>query len=214
LTIGAARAREGVAISTSLLLIDLGDVLIRTVPGGHHRQLARQCGLPAAEVADRLAGSGLPAAFDTGRLNTAQFAAAVCRLLGGRLTPAAVTGAWRRVIGQPDAQMVAAVAPLARAGHVVLASNTDPLHWTVVRRRLQQAGLAAPAALSFRIGRAKPDPAFFRHVTAHFLRGRHAVFVDDRPENVAAATATGLSGWVHLAAAASIDRIAALGTGG
>jgi putative hydrolase of the HAD superfamily len=193
------------------LLIDVGNVLVRTVPDGHHRALARHTGLTVAEVADRIARAGLAAAFDTGRLGGPGFAVAVSRALDGRLQPAAVAAAWRRVIDEPDPAMVAVVSPLARAGRVVLASNTDPLHWTVVRRRLQRAGLTAPAALSFRIGIAKPDPAFFRHLAAQYVRGRDAVFVDDRPDNVAAAAATGLPGWVHTAGGPSIERIAALG---
>jgi HAD superfamily hydrolase (TIGR01509 family) len=195
------------------LLIDVGGVLVRTVPDGHHHALARHTGLTVAEVADRIARAGLATAFDTGRLGGQGFTVAVSRALDDRLPPTAVAAAWRRLIDEPYSAMVAAVAPLARAGRVVLASNTDPLHWTVVRRRLQRAGLTAPAALSFRIGLAKPDPAFFRHLRAQYVRGRDAVFVDDRPDNVAAAEATGLPGWVHTEDGSSLERIAALGAG-
>lgn len=181
-----------------LVVMDVGDVLIRTVPMAHHRQLARHTGLPCQQVADRIENSGIVTSFETGQLTATGFVDTLRRLLPRPgLTAAAVEHAWNAVIADPDLILAPIAAELAAEKRLVLASNTNPFHWRLVHARLAGVGIRAPALLSFEIGAAKPDPRFFAALQS-VPRGDHpVVYVDDLPENVAAARRCGLTGWVH-----------------
>jgi hypothetical protein len=47
-----------------LVVVDVGDVLMRTAPMAHHREFARRTGLAWEHVADSIEGSGIVAAFE------------------------------------------------------------------------------------------------------------------------------------------------------
>lgn len=179
--------------------MDVGDVLIRTVPMAHYRALGRHAGLGWERVAELLKGSGVVTAFETGRLAAAEFTHAVREMLAYPSLPDAdVREAWNTVVAEVDPAVAPAAARLAAAGRLLLASNTNPFHWQVVRHRLARAGIVAPACLSFEIGCAKPDLAFFVTLTsAHPDARSHAVYVDDRAANVEAAVRCGMAGLVH-----------------
>lgn len=191
------------------LIADIGDVLIETVPGAHHQALAAVTGRPTAEVARLVESTGLLVDFERGTVDPATFAARVREVLGAPGLPdKTMATAWNAVIGQPATAIMDAVIPLALQGRLVLASTTNPWHWTLVRHRLTVAGLPdVPAILSFAIGTAKPDDAFYRAVCRQVGDAGDAIFVDDRSVNVAAARRHGFPGWTHTDIAASVTTI-------
>lgn len=77
-----------------------------------------------------------------------------------------------------------------------------------MRHRLTVAGLPdVPAVLSFAIGTAKPDDAFY-HAVRHAIGDRgDAVFVDDQGINGAAARRHGYAGWTRTDVAATVANI-------
>lgn len=198
------------------LVADVGDVLINTVPGAHHRALAAVIGRPTAEVAHLVESAGLPEDFERGTVDPATFCARVRAVLGPPAVPDEVLApAWNAVVGRPVTTLVDAVAPLARAGRLVLASTTNPWHWALVRHRLSAAGLPdAPAVLSFAIGTVKPEDAFYRALRAVVGDAGGAVFVDDREANVAAALRHGFTGWTHVDPRDTEERVRALAATG
>ncbi|MGH3621086.1 MAG: hypothetical protein ACRDQ5_04755 [Sciscionella sp.] len=182
-----------------LVVMDIGDVLIRTVPMAHHRELARRSQLPSEHVVDRIENSGIVGAFERGELADADFVDAVRRLLAHPgLLANDVERAWNAVIADPDPVLVPVAARLAAQGRLLLASNTNPFHWRLVRARLAGVGVNAPAYLSFATGYAKPDLRFFTGLrTAAPQADGPVIYVDDRPENVQAACRRGFTGWIH-----------------
>lgn len=179
--------------------MDIGDVLIRTVPMAHYRELARRAGLAWEDVADRIESSGVVAAFERGERTALAFVESVRKLLAQPGLPASeIERAWNTVVAEPDPVLVPLAARLAAQRRLLLASNTNPLHWRLVRTRLAGVGIDVPAHLSFEIGYAKPDLRFFTALCAAAPQADGvAVYVDDRPENVEAARRRGLAGWVH-----------------
>jgi FMN phosphatase YigB (HAD superfamily) len=196
------------------LIADVGDVLIETVPGAHHQALAAMTGHSVVGVARLVESAGLPGDFERGTIDPATFAACIREALGAPgLTDETVTTAWNEVIGQPVTAIIDAVVPLANAGHLVLASTTNPWHWALVRHHLSAAGLPeVPAVLSFAIGAAKPEDAFYGALRAVISDADDAMFVDDRSVNVAAALRHGLTGWTHTDVAATVATIRTLAT--
>jgi HAD superfamily hydrolase (TIGR01509 family) len=194
----------------AMVVMDIGDVLVRTVPKAHHRALAALAGRREDEVAGGI--DAVAVAFERGELSEDDMVAAVRTGLGWAGLPAGeVERAWNEVIGAVDPVVAGPAARLAAAGRLVLASNTNPFHWRLIQVRLAAAGVDCPAYLSYEIGAMKPAPAFY---TALAGGGRPvpagSVFVDDKAENVAAAHDAGLTGWVHTDPAETAERLGAL----
>jgi FMN phosphatase YigB (HAD superfamily) len=182
-----------------VVVLDVGDVLVRTVPAAQYRALAARARCDHEQVAQVIEHTGIVHAFERGELTAARFAAAVSRTLyHPHLGVWDIRECWNSVVGEVDPLIVRPARLLASAGRLVLASNTNPYHWEVARQRLADAGLAAPACLSYEIGRLKPDPSFFDALAMSEPRLQAgAVYIDDRAENIAVAARRGWTGWLH-----------------
>jgi glucose-1-phosphatase len=188
-----------------VLVTDVGDVLLTTLPGKQYVALARLANLSSADVAVRFHSAGISSTFDRGLLSTREFAESVGHLLGCRVGAETLKRAWRAVIGTVDGAMAEAVRPLARQRRLLLASNTDAIHWPIVRDRLAEAGIVAPAALSFELGIAKPSSEFFKVMMRKYLDvPSQAGYIDDQTVNVEAALEAGLQGIVHTTVASTV----------
>lgn len=181
-----------------IVVMDVGDVLITTTPMAQYRAIAQQVDLTWQQVADRIENSGVVAAFERGALDEDQFGDQIRHLLRRPDLPiGTIHQAWNRVIAEVEPIVAGAAAELAVQARLILASNTNPIHWRLVRARLRRSGIDVPAVLSFEVSASKPDAAFFAAFRrAHPYLGE-AVYVDDRADNMAAATRAGLLGWLH-----------------
>ena len=104
------------------------------------------------------------------------------------------------MLGEPDPVLAPLAARLSRDGRLILATNTNNIHWPVVLDRLEAAGIyrATPAMPSYLHRVVKPDPMYFVRLVELFLEpGATALFVDDKPANVQAARDVGLAGVLH-----------------
>jgi FMN phosphatase YigB (HAD superfamily) len=190
------------------LVIDVGDVLITTRPNAHYARLAELAQLDPDEVAARLESVRLPDAFERGQLSIGAFTDAVREVLDRPDLPApALEAAWNCVLGDVVTPLVTAVAQAARSHDVILASNTNPLHWQLVQQHLSQAWQPLIAVLSHETGYRKPDPRFFDAVRRRLAPDASAVFIDDKAANVVAARDHGMDGWMHENPDVTIDRI-------
>ena len=171
---------------TRVAFVDVGDVLLRTRPMAHYRRIADLTGLHWRAVQLRLEAADLIADFEAGRYDGPAFAAEVAQTIGFEpLDVTALRDAWNAVLGEVDPVVAAACAPWAPSRRLVLASNTNPFHWPVVRDRLAAAGLRALAVLSFEVGAVKPSQSYMRRLVAmrDSLNAEQAVLVDDRREH-------------------------------
>ncbi len=123
-----------------------------------------------------------------------------------------VANCWRRVV-RFSAGGLELIESTARRHPVLIWSNTDPLHWSVLGPAL--TSLATTVSPSFLVGHMKPEAAYFaRALDAAGTGAAHSiVFVDDRADHVAAATAMGVNAVVVrgvAAARAAIDSAVAM----
>jgi putative hydrolase of the HAD superfamily len=80
-------------------------------------------------------------------------------------------------------------------GRVGLAclSNTNPLHWPIIQKRLRLHEALDRCFLSYQIGLGKPDPATFLHVVGELgCAPAEILFIDDNRLNVEGAREAGL----------------------
>jgi FMN phosphatase YigB (HAD superfamily) len=194
------------------VILDVGDVLIRTAPMAHYRALAGRVGAPWQAVAAIVEESGVIDAFETGRLSGEEFTDKIAGHLGHPdLRHGDLEDAWCAVIGPTNLPVAEAAAALAASGRLMLASNTNPFHWRVIRSRLAGLGIDCPTYLSFEIGAAKPAQAFFAALTADSSPvAAGSIYIDDRAGHVAAAAHNGLAAWQHRDSARTAGLLASL----
>ena len=169
-------------MSRTLVVIDLGDVLVRTAADAQYTALAELTGVPSRCWAAAADDSGLVAALEEGRIGFPVFAADLFTAAGVAPLPIHdVEEAWNKVVDGLDDQVTGAAAPLAHQGRLLAATGID-----------------APACLSYEIGHRKPADAFFRALADADARvGQGAVFIDDRTEHIAAARRHGMTTHHH-----------------
>ena|SRR5579864_835830 len=188
------------------LILDLGNVLAFF----DHRRACRQIaalgrpGTTEDSVFDLLFHKPLEREYDTGEITTTGFLAALRSAFGITGTDDAIAGAWSDIF-QPNEDLAAQLPALkAVVKTLILASNTNELHFTRIRRIMPGTiALFDSTVLSFEVGFRKPSVQFFEQVVA--ATGGPAarcVYVDDRPDFVAAAEALGMRGCVYERGAA------------
>lgn len=175
------------------VLFDLGDVLVHLDFQRGLRHFQRIAGCTDAQAAG-LFLSKRALETNAGRLQPDDFLRELAEQMGSPHVPVeALREAWCDIF-TPWPEMEALADDVTQAGHPTwLLSNTDPLHWSYLRPRLPGVERFMGQFLSFEWGLIKPDPAYFHAALQRVaLPAVDCVFVDDRPENVAAARACGL----------------------
>jgi putative hydrolase of the HAD superfamily len=184
---------------------DLGNVLaafshqraceqIAALTGGRHS---------AEEVRQWIFPSGRHAELEEGRLAPETFLAALASRFEVEAPGETLARAYSDIF-VPRPAVAALVGRLRTDLPLLLASNTDPLHWAGCRPLL--APLLArfrDCVLSFEVGARKPSAAFFGALLARAgCRPGELLFTDDLPANVEGARAAGIDAVVFESAAA------------
>jgi putative hydrolase of the HAD superfamily len=175
------------------ILLDLGGVLIEIV--GADRMLAWSKALPDLPTMwTQWLGSPAVRAYETGRSSRAAFAEGVIAEFGLDVDAATFLdefALWpRRMFDETPALLDG----LRRRFRIASLSNTNELHWDRFTRDWRLPERFDANFPSFAVGRLKPDAEYFEHVLATLgLAPTQALFVDDHPLNVAAATKVGLT---------------------
>jgi len=95
---------------------------------------------------------------------------------------------------------------------VFLLSNIGDLHWQYLDASYGLEQLAHGVVASYRVGAVKPSAAIYSEAERRFeLEPSATVFIDDLPPNVAGAEARGWRAIHHRDAAATRDRLRAIG---
>jgi FMN phosphatase YigB (HAD superfamily) len=183
------------------LVLDLGNVLAFFDHRRACRQIAAlaQPGTTEDAVFDFLFQHPLERQYDTGQITTTAFIAALRSAFGITAEDDAIAEAWSDIF-QPNGDLTGQLPALkAVVKRLVLASNTNELHFNRIWRIMPGAiALFDATVLSFEVGFRKPSGQFFERVIA--ATGGPAggcVYVDDRPDFVAAAEALGMRGYVY-----------------
>ncbi|HUF47361.1 MAG TPA: HAD family phosphatase [Vicinamibacterales bacterium] len=183
------------------LLLDFGNV----VGYFDHRRACRQLAelsrtaMTEDEVYRTVFESPLEPDVDRGLVSTAAFVALLREHLHLDAADDAIARAWCDIF-EPNVDLIAQLPALkARAGRLVLASNTNELHFSWIRRQFADAlGWFDACVVSYEAGVLKPDRAFFEHCARVAGQAPAAcVFVDDKPAFVDAARHLGMAGVVY-----------------
>jgi glucose-1-phosphatase len=181
-------------MAPKFIYFDLGNVLVYFDHWIACRQMARVAGLSAERVWQVVFESDLEHRYETGQVDDRQFYDAFCQATGTQSDYEQLLIAGSDIF-RLNYSLVPIVGQLDGAGHRLgILSNTSPAHWAwVTAGRFGIINLAFDrAALSYEIGACKPEPKIYAAAAELAdVRPEEIFFVDDMPENVAAARQAG-----------------------
>jgi len=183
----------------SFLFFDLGNVLCRFSHERMARQMAEAAGIAPERAWQILFDEGLEWAYERGELTPEAFHAAFCQRAGANV-PADRLEAAGNDIFELNVPIVALLGNLSLAGcRMGVLSNTSPSHWRHCTERFAILNTQfALHVLSYECGAIKPDRKIFECAVQRVgLPPERLFFVDDRPDNVAAAAAAGWDAVVY-----------------
>jgi HAD superfamily hydrolase (TIGR01509 family) len=191
------------------VVFDIGRVLVQLQP-------ERLLGLLAAAGGRQQDLEAVTARIDllaheTGRLDGDALLRQIAALVPQPLEAASLRAAWVAML-EPDIAMLQLASRLRERYDVYLLTNVGDLHWQYLSQRLELERYAHGVIRSYEVGVMKPDPRIYQLTEQRFrLQPAATVFLDDRPENVAAAVSRGWHGIVHCAHDDSRAQLESLG---
>ncbi len=176
------------------VLFDYGGVICHPQPEADRARLARASGGPAADFESAYWRYRLD--YDRAALDVTAYWQRVAADLGRSYTDAEVaelsrldTASWLTL----QAGTVELIAGLAAAGQRLAVLSNAPADVAEAVQALPLAGHFEHLVFSCALKSAKPEPECFRATLARLDAGPgEVIFLDDRPDNVAAASALGI----------------------
>lgn len=182
------------------IIFDLGGVLLN-IDHALTEQAFRDAGIgnfPALYT--QLQQASLFDDFETGKADRASFIKALQEIAGNGITEAQVVQAWNAMLLDFPLRRLQLLQQLRMHYDLFLLSNTNEIHEEAFNRMLMEAhgyphiGLFFDKAyLSHHVGMRKPMQEIFRRVVEeNGLQPAHTLFIDDSPQHIAGAAATGI----------------------
>ena len=180
------------------VVFDLGRVLVDFDYAIAAGRIAAQGTMTLRAIGQYINQSRLFVEYELGTVTTEQFCAEICRISGYRGTPAEF-GACFGDIFVPIEAMVQLQATLRQRGlPAYIFSNTNELAIEHIRRAFPFYGNFDGYILSYEHGVMKPDAPLYEVVERlSARRGADILYLDDRPENIAAGAARGWQVILH-----------------
>ncbi len=192
--------------SYKAIIFDFGAVLIDL-----HRDRAveklKHLGLTDADsLLNNCHHKGVFQELELGNITTSQFYSVISSMTSVELTPAQIDVAWISFLGTIPQSKLELLKSLKTSHRVLLLSNTNSLHFDYCRQHIFStqgytlSDLFHNIYLSYELHIAKPDPNIYLHLLSQEnLRPEDCLFVDDSPENIAAASALGMHTYLATA---------------
>jgi glucose-1-phosphatase len=175
------------------ILFDLGRVLVHFDFRRGYQALEPVCNYPAAEIPKRLAPTGLVERFETGLVEPRAFFDQFCRVLDVKLGYEQFCELWGGIFTHailPERMLEG----LARRYRLVLLSNTNAIHFDIIRASYGHLlRHFHDLVLSYEVRAMKPDPAIFHAaVDRAQCRPAECFYTDDIAAYIEGARAIGI----------------------
>jgi len=135
-----------------------------------------------------------------GLLSPQAYHEALCRKLHSGLGYEEFVGIWNGLLSA-NYDIIPLVERLKSDHRLILASNTDPIHFAHSIQHVSVLENFERFFLSYEMRLLKPDPEFHRHVLETLaVPASECVFIDDRVENVESARSVGITSFRFVSA--------------
>jgi len=192
-------------VTYKAVIFDLGKVLVHFDFKRGYAQLEQLCPHAAAEIPRRLAGTGLVEQFETGLVEPRVFVRELTEILDLDVDFDRFCGIWSCIFTEtlvPESLLEA----LAAHHRLVLLSNTNAIHFEMIRKTYPFLRHFHELVLSYEVKAMKPQPEIYRAAIAKAgCRPEECFYTDDIAEYVEGARRMGIDA-VQFQGAAQLER--------
>ncbi len=185
------------------LIFDLGRVIVPFDFRRGYARMAERCGLEPEEVRARLKSDGLVHAFESGAIDGYEFHRQVARLLETDVAYDEFREIWFSIFLPETLVPDSLLEALHARYRLVLLSNTNVIHFEMIRKRYPILRHFDAFVLSYEAGAMKPDPRIYAAaIEAAQCAPAECFYTDDIPEFVEGARQAGIDAAVFEGAEA------------
>ena len=179
-----------------IIIFDLGGVLVRLSWDSACSPLTHLSDRSYDFVMAEIENGSIVESSMLGQLTAHEFHQAICDKLRIDIEYGPFIEIWNGILN-PDNEISDYVAGLAERHTLVLASNTDGIHFPYCMENFPVLKSFDRYFLSNEMSLLKPDPAYFHHVLYELWSSpANCIFIDDRVSNVRSAQNLGIQGLV------------------
>ncbi len=188
------------------VIFDLGKVLVPFDFSNGYRTIATLCPYSAEEIPARIGKTGLVPRFECGEVEAERFVEELCAALEAQISYDRFCEIWTSVFLPPTLIPESMLEGLARRYRLLLLSNTNSIHFRMIRDKYPLLRHFHDYVLSFEVGAMKPSPRIYQSALdrAQCDPGE-CFFTDDIAEYVAGARQAGIDA-VQFHSAEQIQR--------
>jgi glucose-1-phosphatase len=175
------------------VILDLGKVLIPFDFSRGYQAMEKLCRYTAAEIPKRIGGTDLVRRFETGLVEPRDFVDQLSALLELQIDYERFCEIWSSIF-LPDPLIPESVlAGLHKRYRLVVLSNTNALHFDMVRQNYPLLRHFDHFVLSYEVKAMKPEPAIYHEAIARAgCRAEECFYTDDIAQYVEAARREGI----------------------
>lgn len=188
------------------IIFDLGKVIIPFDFKIGYARLAPLCGYPAEEIPQRLRATDLVMRFEEGQIESEPFVREMGKILGFDPNYAEFRDIWSSIFAKETIIPEAVIAGLHARYRLVLLSNTNAIHFEMVRDHYPLLNHFDEHILSYKVGACKPSPKIFHAaLAAAQCEPAECFYTDDILEYIHAARGHGIDA-VQFESLAQLER--------
>ena len=175
------------------IIFDLGNVIVPFEFKRGYTQMAEFCRYPAAEIPARIRSSDLVSRFESGQLDGRSFVTQLSAVLDLDITYEGFCDVWMSIFLPEPLIPESLIRTLGEKHRLLLLSNTNEIHFPMLREAYPMLGRFDDCILSYQVGALKPSPAIYREaITRAQCRPEECFFTDDILAYVQAAREHGI----------------------
>jgi len=194
------------------ILFDLGNVVIPFDFKRAYARMAQLCACPMEEVPARIRATGLVRPFERGEIAAEPFVRQLCSALGLNVTYDEFCGWWSSVFLPETLVPEALLADLASRHRLLTLSNTNAIHFAMLKQTYPLLRHFHANVLSYEVGAAKPEAKIYEAAIARAgCSAGECFFTDDLLLNIEAARQHGMDAVQFLSAGQIEEELRARG---
>ena len=175
------------------IIFDLGKVIVPFDFARGYQAIAQYSLYPAEEIPKRIAATDLVHRFECGQVEPRDFVTRLCAQIGARIDYERFCEIWSSIFLPETLVSETLVEGLHRRYRLLLLSNTNAIHFEMVRRNYPLLRHFDEYVLSHEVGALKPSPVMYQAAIARAGCAPHDIFfTDDIADYVAAARHAGI----------------------
>lgn len=175
------------------VIFDLGKVIVPFDIKRGYAALQAHCGFPAEELPGRIAATGIVHRFEKGQISPGDFVSQFSDALGLNIEYERFCELWSSIFLPDPLVPEELLEGLRRKYRLLLLSNTNAIHFAMVRENYPILRHFEDFVLSYEVGAMKPDPRIYEvAIERAGCRPQECFFTDDMEPFVEAARRAGI----------------------